>query len=130
MELNESECEVLPANKPAWGDLLRRMPALRALKVQILEDLIDDAILSSIADGILDNSVLESLELNWRMIGATKAALLRLNGAAVSAYSRHVLPRQILMVNQQHFLHQRCSVFWKRPAALASWFPRQGDLAV
>lgn len=72
MELNESECEVLPANKPAWGDLPRRMPALRALKVQILEDLIDDAILSSIADGILDNSVLESLELNWRMIGATK----------------------------------------------------------
>jgi len=58
LELNESECEVLPANKPAWGDLLRRMPALR-VKVQILEDLIDDAILSSIADGILDNSVFE-----------------------------------------------------------------------
>ena len=49
LELNETKSKALRANAPAWGDLLRRMPALRALQIKSL-DLIDDALISSIAE--------------------------------------------------------------------------------
>ena len=61
--MNETKFEALRANTPAWGDLLRRMPALRALQIKSL-DLIDDALISSIAENIVpDHSVFESLDL-------------------------------------------------------------------
>ena len=63
LELNEMISETSNAY---WGDRLRRMPSLRALRIESWLGVNDGAVLSSIAESIHDNSTFESLELKWR----------------------------------------------------------------
>ena len=71
LELMNARSELLLANSPAWSNLPRQMPTLRALHIEALENLTDDAVLSCIADGMSENSAFKSLELNSRYIDAT-----------------------------------------------------------
>ena len=86
LELNEMISETSNAS---WGDLLRRMPSLRALRIESWLGVNDGAVLSGIAESIHDNSTFESLELKWRT--APTSLLLNTSMGPLMHRLRHTL---------------------------------------